>query len=103
MSEQIDIEQVFDQYTNFRKLVGEFFECDAVWYNVILHLDEKWTDYNEQHDSIGFDLQEDEFMYSFDVVGTSRWEKGDFVMFCGNDCCGNRDLYVFKLSNKMEK
>jgi len=80
----------------------KFFGTD-IWNSIIFYLDEKWTDYSNQHGSIGFDLENEDFQYSFDIYGTSRWEKGGYVLFVGNDGCGNTDMYVFKLANKVEE
>ena len=105
--EQIDIEKVFSNYSSFKEIIGEFFDCDCVWYNIILMLEEKWTDYGAGHDEIGWEPLIDEegvmdgFNYSCDIYGTSRWEKDDFVMVVGGDGCGNRDIYIFRKSNKV--
>ena len=59
-----------------------------------------WTDYGDRYGEIGFDLEDDEFQYSFSIYGSSRWESGDYVLFVGDDCSGNRDCYLFKKENK---
>ena len=95
-------EDILKNYSEARGAIGEFFDDAPMWYDLIDHTDEVWTDYGEEHDSIGFDLEDDEFQYSFEVYGTSRWEKEGYVLFVGNDGCGNRDLYLFKTANKDE-
>lgn len=101
---EIDIAKEIDNYLNSRTAIADFFET-PIWEGIIFCLDEKWV---EQGGTIRYDLGNeeedyDDFIYSFDIYRVSRWERGGYVLFIGNDGCGNRDMYLFKSENKVEK
>jgi hypothetical protein len=92
----MEIKDAINQYESARKAIGDFFEID-IYNDVQILLDCRWYDYDEQHDSVSFDQNEER--YGFEVYGTSRWEKDGYVLFVGDDGCGNRDHYLFKKDN----
>ena len=99
---------LIEEFHEARKKLSHYFEA-PVWHGVCINTEDSWTDYGQQHDSVGWYIQEDddgckEAMYSMEVYGTSRWESSDgkYTLFVGNDGCGNRDCYIFKNSLRVE-
>jgi len=99
------------EYTDARERLSEYFDA-PIWHNLIINLEDEWTDYGSEHSEIGFDYQtpdEDsewdsgEFMDSFEIYGTSRWLSKDkkYTLFVGNDGCGNRDCYILNNEKRL--
>jgi len=99
---EINLEKEIDNYNKAKDAIGEFFDV-GIDRGIVFELDTKWTDYSEKHGSIGFCLENDEFQYSFTVYGTSRWERDGYVLFVGNNCWSEKEMYIFKLENKDEE
>ena len=96
------------KYMDARENLAEYFDA-PIWYNLCIHIDDKWSDYGSEHSSVGWEYQESadgegDFMYGMEVYGTSRWESkdGKYTLFVGDDGCGNRDCYIFANENKIE-
>jgi len=89
------MEDALQQYIDSRKKLSDYFEAD-IWHNVIINIEDKWTDYGQQHGEIAWDF-DSEWMYSFETYGTSKWISKDekYTLFVGDDGCGNRDCYIF--------
>ena len=90
------IKDTIKQYREAKKEIGKYFNTD-IWYNIIFYLDETWA--GDEHGFL-WGLQDDEFMYGAEVYGTCMWEKGDYVLYVGDDGCGNRDMYLFSKDKK---
>jgi len=96
-----NIEEAFSQYKLAKGKIAEFFDCDCVWYNINDLTDDCWNETGGHNGSVrwGEDAEYGS-EYSMDVYGTCRWEKDGFVLFVGDDGCGNRDMYLFRLCNR---
>lgn len=106
------MEDLLKKYVDAREALSEYFGV-PIWHNLELHLEDEWTDYGSQHDSVAWcfqrpdnpiDEDDGEFTYSLEVRGTSRWQSKDdkYTMFVGRDGCGNTDCYVFLNELKLE-
>ena len=100
----MDVKKAIEEYVTARCQIAKAFKCESLWYNIIFETEEKWTDHGDEHDTISYTYEEDddeerEFEYSLEVYGSSKWETEEYVMYCGGNGCGDRDLYVFKKSN----
>ena len=92
--------ELIKQYNSAREALGKMFDVDEMWYNVIDETESRWTDYGNKTGneiSYGYSTDEIEDGSNFGVYGTSRWKSncGEFVLFVGDDCSGNRDMYLF--------
>ena len=101
--------EFLQNYLNARKELAEYFDDAPIWHNVIINIEDHWTDFGEKHRSVAWDYQRDEdserdsgeFEYGMEVYGTSRWlsKDGKYTLFVGDDGCGNRDCYIFLNEN----
>jgi hypothetical protein len=91
----MNIKEAFEQYQNAEDFIANFFGGET-YYGIEFHLDNKWYDWGSE---VGwFDDGED--IYSFEIYGSMRWERDGYVMFVGDDGCGNRGCYIFSLEHK---
>lgn len=96
----------FDLYTEARERLANVFGIDDLWYNLIWCGDEKWAEdeYRVQYDFTGMDdWGNAEFDYYFEIYGRSRWQAHGYVLFVGDNHCGDRDMYIFDLSKKVSE
>lgn len=94
MSESL--QEAIDQYQNAKKFIGDFFGV-KIWHPINVLLDDKWSE--RYNGDVTYDNNGE--IYSFELYGTSRWEKDGYVMFVGCDN-GEKDVYLFKMENKVE-
>jgi len=99
------MQDLLESYVSARQALSEYFDNDSLWYNVVIYDKDTWTE-NGSGDVYWelLDDDSDDWNYSIEIYGTSRWESkdGKYTMFVGNDGCGNRDCYVFLNSLKKE-
>lgn len=107
----MEFKEALKQYQNFRSFLGDYFDCGELWYNLIDHTDCIWGEWpnsgfgwSEPDDNDPLPGDDDfEFMYGAELYGTSRWEKNGYVLFVGDDGCGNRDMYLFDNNKKVDE
>ena len=90
----INIEELIDEYVSARDIIAVKFGC-PVWHNIIVYTECKW----DIKRNVRWTM--DGKVYSIDNHDLGH-ECDDFILFKGHDCTGNQDLYLFRLSNKVE-
>ena len=91
-------------YHKARENLGKLFGDAPMWYNIIDHTDQPWSEDGKDisWDYCGNEDEDRELQYSIEIYGTSRWEKDGFVLIAAYDGSGNRDMYLFDNNNKVE-
>jgi len=93
--------KIFEDYKNAKNAICRYFNCSGILGDIEMHLDKKWTDFDEEFETVAWGA--DKIEYEAEIWGTSRWETDEHVMFCVSNDCGGEVFLIFSKSNKKEE
>ena len=89
------IDEALKTYNEAETFIGKYFNTN-IFYGIRIFFNEKWCENDRE---ITYEYDGD--IYSFEIYGTSRFEKDEHIMFIGEDN-GEKDHYIFRKSNCVE-